>query len=437
MAKKILIVEQSLAVRGIAESLLRQNGYDVVAADSVEAARSAMHDIKFDLMLISSQMSDAQGRPFYDTVNGLPEAAPFLLLHDPATGRELPFPPEVIIQKPFIPRDFMTAIEAFTAGEDQGESPVSVEPADFEDDLIDAALGLNNIEVSGSEVFGDDTSSFRVRNQKVTTGNMLGYEYREANDDTIRTIKKTAEINIPSHGVAQAGSEPTDKSAGKEDANKREFLGQDSAKVKKPTTPQLSESSKIEIVPDQYGIVSHQDLTPPENPDQSHDYNWFISELKKENAPTGLSPGQPSSPGVNALAKAPGSTARPPSAEPPRAKSSPFASPAHSEAVDKFISEFKKEMEKISDDIVPDIPVTNIPVTAESPLPEPAALAWQDSLTGLSEPELDRLADKMVEIIAEKVAQKIASLLDPKIVRTILQETVREYLHSRHLRAGK
>ena len=66
MSKKVLLAEQSLAVRGIAESLLRQNGFEVVAADSVEAAVEILKGDKFDLYLVASDIADGKNTPLYE-----------------------------------------------------------------------------------------------------------------------------------------------------------------------------------------------------------------------------------------------------------------------------------------------------------------------------------------------------------------------------------
>jgi len=66
MAKKVLIIESSLAVRGIAESLLRQNGYEVTAADTANTAREILDTGKADLILVGSDLIDEQGKPFYE-----------------------------------------------------------------------------------------------------------------------------------------------------------------------------------------------------------------------------------------------------------------------------------------------------------------------------------------------------------------------------------
>jgi CheY-like chemotaxis protein len=211
MAKKVLVVEESLAVRGIAESLLRQNGYEVFSAARADEARTILQGSRIELLLVSSTAMDAGGRRFLDTLAADPATAtlPLLVLHDPASG-EPGVPPELMIHKPFTPREFLDAVGAMgTFRQAAPAAPASpFDGAAIEDDIIDAALGLDRLEVDDSKVIGDDTGAFRVLNAKPTKESMIGYEYGANADDSGAMRKKIDQVSIRDSGATPVPPQP-------------------------------------------------------------------------------------------------------------------------------------------------------------------------------------------------------------------------------------
>jgi len=265
MAKKVLVIEQSLAVRGVAESLLRQNGLEVVSADSQSAAMDILGASKIDLILVASEIAAESGEPLYEHFGAEESTAgiPLLILHDPNSGSEPAYPPESVIAKPFTPRDFLSAIGPFVGSERtvsaSDQTPFS--GADFEDDLIDTALGLDKIEVDDAEVMEDDTGIYRKQNKKGITESMIGLDIKVSPDDTTKTIRgKIESVNVPADGD-EDGAPPADSKPQDTDAP-AELLDQEKNESA-PATPDpgLSESSEIEIITDQYGIAAIPDTT--------------------------------------------------------------------------------------------------------------------------------------------------------------------------------
>jgi len=257
MDKKILLVEKSQAVRNIAESLLRQNGFEVLSADCHDAAREILHGSKIDLILTGSDITDSEGRCFYEILSEDDKTAgiPFLILHDAAQG-DIGYPPESIINKPFTPRDFLNAIIGFTGGNLENTPVANQEPFsgnDIEDDIIDAALGLDQVEVDESEVLSEDSEVYRRSNKKQVKEELIGYQARVDANDTGQVGKKEIEqIRVPEEDKAPENA-PDDNS------EQKDFLGEDSGQLKRTSVDDMSASSKIEIVPDQYGITSLDD----------------------------------------------------------------------------------------------------------------------------------------------------------------------------------
>ena len=105
--------------------------------------------------------------------------------------------------------------------------------------------------------------------------------------------------------------------------------------------------------------------------------------------------------------------------------------PNRDEAVDKFISEFKEEMKKISPDDDLGIPVENIPPAETKPNKSSTELNWDENLEDLSEPEIRNLSKDMVNKIAENVSEKIVSKLDEDTIYTLFKEAINEYIKNK------
>lgn len=420
MAKKVLVVEESLAVRGIAESLLRQNGYEVFSAAGAEEARTIIRGSRIELALVSSTAMDAAGRRFVDTLGADPSTAslPLLILHDPTAG-ESGYPPELIVHKPFTPREFLDAVASKgtfrPAAPAQPASPFEG-GATLEDDIIDAALGLDRLEVDESKVIGEDTGAFRVLNAKPTKESMIGFEYGGSADDSGAMNKKVDQVSIRDNGPAPA---PPKASAAHPPADKQPPEG-------------FSGSGKIEIISDQYGMTTPPELQPPMFEDdvaKTHDYDWFIKELKREGAP----PPAPS--GKTAADSGPVKITE--KAESAEAAPAP-APPAHRDAIDKFISEFKREIENIPETPIPSVSITPPPEAAEKPSAvDGSTLGWREAIERISPNDVKMMSRDLIEAVSARVAERILSHLDPDTVHRILTECFREVLDRKTSNPGR
>lgn len=432
MSKKVLIVEESLAVRGIAESLLRQNGYDVVAADSAAVAGDILRDSKVDLMLVASDLSDESGKPYYEVLGADTDTAviPMLILHDPSGG-DITYPPEAVVNKPFTPRDFLEAVSAF-GGRTADAANLPFTGEDLEDAIIDSALGLDKIEVDGAEVMDDDSSVSHKKDKAGKVESMIGYDLEVSSEDTAKNVltNKVDAVNVPPETVQpETELPPISREIPEEDLEKApdehddkgQFLGEADKKPPGKPPSSLSESSKIEIVTDQYGISSPEETFEHFESGASgenHDYDWFLKELRKESsdeAPT--APPADKKPASQPTEKA---SARPAPAPKPPA--------THTEAVDKFISEFKKEMEKITGDATGGIEVTNIaPPESKRTAPPPISktdLKWEEGLEKITPAEIQTISEQLVKSLAGQIAEKIVSSLDKDIIYHLLKDSI-------------
>lgn len=428
MSKRVLIVEKSLAVRGIAESLLRQNGFEVLTADSAETASEILSGNKLDLFLISSEIKDGSGISFYEYLGSESKTSvvPLLILHDPALG-ELPFPPEAIISKPFTPRDFLAIVSVFCGEiEMKPQDGEAFQGSDLEDDIIDAALGLDKIEVDGSAVMEDDTAMFQKKSGKNIPESMIGFESKNGKEET--SSGKIAQVKVKavddSQSIERPDAEPEPKPVASKDNT---FLGVDSSKLPSPK-PAMSESSKIEIVTDQYGLAqSPEGLEPEAKEAGGHDYDWFINEMKgvtgkdkanlKDTGSTNIKP--------NAEVKAPPQEthqSQPQETTQP-VDPGPENKTEHGEAVDKFISDFKKEMEKITEEPSGGVPIKNL--SAPVP-PEISSFKWQESTGGGTARIGTALSEEKMDEITRRIIDKIFIQISRETLYRIIREAISE-----------
>jgi len=130
MHKKILVVEQSDAIRSIAETLLHQQGYDVLSASTADKAKELILSGEPNMLIIGADIKGSDGRFLYDSISDLKQASalPLLLIEDPEKA-DLPYPPEIVLPRPFDPDAFIDRVKLFI-----GEGSPSVSETVVESD---------------------------------------------------------------------------------------------------------------------------------------------------------------------------------------------------------------------------------------------------------------------------------------------------------------
>ena len=66
MHRKILVVEQADTMRTVAETVLRQNGYEVIAVSAADKAREVLELSRPDLIIVGADIQTPDGAPFYE-----------------------------------------------------------------------------------------------------------------------------------------------------------------------------------------------------------------------------------------------------------------------------------------------------------------------------------------------------------------------------------
>ena len=307
----------------------------------------------------------------------------------------------MLIPRPIDPKQFVDRVRALvspTVAPQAIRATGQASPLDdvgLEDDFLDAALSLDQIRVTDSEVM-DKTQITKQTNPVKTPDEMIGLEHAEDNSRVSSDSGKIESLVIREN-----------------DSDIRHRSGRVAA------AESMSASGKLEILSDQYGLMEPADLGEDSRPGRSHDYEWFVSEMQKE-GPSLVdtsAPRQPAAPTTHSddLDLAEPSSIIDPITPPPSMPRQ--TKPA---GVDKFIDEFKKEIEKI--DVVEPASIT---VEPDHKTPEPESdLSWQDSLEKLTPDGVGVFTRQFAAELAERLAEKIVSKIDNDKLLNLLKREI-------------
>lgn len=389
MRKRVLIAEPSDAIRGVAENILRQNGFEVISVSSTDKALEVMELARPDLFLVDAELKTKSQTPLYERLASETRSAsiPILIFADP-DNKDIPFPEEVIIRKPFDPGEFLERVKVFTGPVLEKQEKVVSNPLDnasLEDDFIDAALGTDNIKITNSEVMDKTTMTGKLR---VNAGKAehIGLDVdHSSNDESSRTNRVESLVISDDDSDIRAGSKG------------------------KPAIDIPSGTGKLDIISGAEALHNHQALT-----NDSHDYDWFVSSIKQDDkeSEAGGSPTDSASakPAIETeeLSITPTSEVL----EPMATRAMVTKPESHSGNVEKFIDEFKKEVEQFRSE-----------KSESSPVSDQAVAAKAELESGLSEETIKKLSTEIAGNLAEKIAQKIVDKLgSDKLLKLVREE---------------
>lgn len=406
MRYRILLAEESDAIRSVAESLIRQGGYELISVAEGNKVLEILEFTKPDLMIIASDLKGKGNKPVFEYIQENPRIAeiPMFVLSN-ANEIGLPFREETILPKPFEPKDFTAKIISLLPSGQKTAQPQKIysqavndnplSSADLNDDILDAALGLDQIEVTDSE----DMNKTKISNKRMPSDKsekMIGFESKDADTDQSSHSGKVESLMI-----REGKDEISPYESGK-------------TNIQQP----MSNTGKLEILTDQYGLVDPSELNAQNN-NPDHDYNWFLNELQKDTNDLGSSgtkkkdfhnESQKLTFDDPAASLEPSTPVHP---SPPKANASG--------GVDKFIDEFKKEVEKISSETTESITLNDSP----SDFSPKENLIWQDSIEQLNPETMKLFTRQLVNELAEKLAEKIAAKIDSeKLMEMIKTEII-------------
>jgi len=397
-------------MRSVAETILRQNGYEVMAVASGDQAEEIMELTRPDLVVVAADMRCSDEKLYHEKLQEDPRTSkvPFLLF-EPLDKSSLDFPDEAVIPRPFEPRDFLNRVNVFAGkGEDASKSAGSlpIDGSAVNDEFLDAALGLNEtqdgLQVTGSEVM-NKTTGVRIRTGVKSEEKMIGLGEDDDNSGELSDSKRVESLVID-EDVSQISHKP--------------------AKAKPKPKPHEG-SGKLEILNDQYGLTESGDLTA-DQPDQVHDYDWFINSIAQDAVPGQTAPGSPAGPpdsdeltftdpsaAVDPVTPGPASVGASPS-RPPRAGSS---------GVEKFIDEFKKEIEQLRSAEHDDLSV-GAPSPARSK--KESGMTWEETLEKVGPQEVNQFAVEFARELGRAVAEKIVAKIDPDKLLVLIKAELAE-----------
>ena len=409
MRKRVLIVEGADAVRGVAESVLRQNGYEVIAVSSGDKAKEVLQYARPDLIVLGASMKAADQSPLYEKYrdDAKTSAIP-MVLFAPVEPMNLPFPPEVIVARPVDPKDFLQKVKTYAGyGEIRAPRVAPAAPSSIDDEFLDAALGLDHLDVTDSEVLHKTSTGIKVTAPtSITRGTQLGHDDQDQGEQSESRRVETLMINDEQAEIMRRSGRVAAQQGG---------------------TPHAG-TSKLEIVSDQYGMNDPEAFKPERSDSSHHDYDWFVNSMRDEltgHKPTQSTAGKPGeSQKLNFSTTSsmldphtPGPTGKVDSKSIPEPKGAQRGA-----EVEKFIDEFKREIEVLKSTEPEPGPISTETIAASEP---PKNLAWEESVENITPQQVELFSRQLAKELGERIAEKIVSKIDSeKLLQLIKGEII-------------
>ncbi|MCI0329760.1 MAG: response regulator [candidate division Zixibacteria bacterium] len=429
---KVLVADDSATIRGVAESLLRHNGYEVISTSDGGKALAMAKSQHPDLIFLDHAMPGKDGLSVCRELKADPalKNIPVIMLLSSSEARDaekfLGAGASDYLQKPFVPKDFIEKAQRFLspfskgpiASHDTGKTPASslleeaLASAAPEESLdMDTLLGA-----ASAKQLEEDTGKIPTVSPQKPPPPGEGDPWGEANPDEM-TIKLYSheEKTKPKPHERHRKTAPSKPAAGRSKS--------DTGKLK-------LEKDDLVLASNPFGL-GEEDLDVAlgmgSSKDEPHDYDWFLKEMQKE-------------------AEAPSTPSSKPATPPPSRRKEDTSEELKLKVeelgtsrlgYDRFINEFKKEMmkletpeekpvygetkidpqavveaqQKVKTDKVKIVQATEI--SGSPPKPEPTASP------PLVDPE--ELVNQVVLAVAREVAQRLTSQVDKEEILRLLQ----------------
>ena len=392
MRKRVLIAEPSDITRVAAETVLRQNGFEVIAVSSGDKAFQVLEHSKPHLIIANSSLPGKNKCRFIQGLQAEPalSAISVILL---AGENEPGFPGEIKVNLPLDPNDLLSKISNMTNDskkhDEESDNPLS---ESLEDELLDEALGLDEIDVTDSEVMNQSETT-RVRKKKKVVEKMIGIDHVE--DET--------EIS------GQIGSVNLDAKSGK---------------IKKSGKPASSKTGKLDIVSghDQFGL-GDESLLENVNENADHDYDWFVNEMKTDviNPKAAQKPKAATQSESLKVTKPADQIERVSVPSKKSSESKKVAGGKKKGGVEKFIEEFKKEVESFGKESSKN--VIDAKKSTKAAIAKPAIVS-SDPIESITIDQVEVFTRQFVSDLADRVAQRIANKIDAQKLMSLLKNEI-------------
>ena len=389
MPKTVLIADESITIRSVAESLLRGESLSVHSAADGHMALEIARAERPDLALIGERLAGLGGAELCKTLKSDPDlrSLPIILMRADGSGAACEYA-DAVLSKPFSPQSLLDAVHRFIDTEisQEGTAPVSVAgPADprLEDELIDHALGLDEVGSAPGEVL--DVAAGRGHaglgspgREETESALPLGLVDEVVRESAVggledledlhvsRTPDESFGLSMPTErletvsgapsGMDRMGMDSTDRrepdfdidlaidaafNAAPEAAASREDTVEPTHGVSRSSLREvtLGEQNAPSGPPDRLTTSSAApggglDLAGPDDvvEDRPHDYDWFIKEIQQDGHAPSEQPRRPEPPRIEPFQPRPaapaGKMASEPSVKRPESEAGEKGAPA-------------------------------------------------------------------------------------------------------------
>lgn len=411
MHKRVLVAEAADTTRTVAESVLRQNGFEVISVMSAEKALEVLQFTTPDVLIIGGELKGPDGRPFYERIQDNPKTSSLpLLLFDSADSEGLPFPDEVIIPRPFDPKDFIQRVLVFSGQARDTRRPKAVSlDAGLDDEFLDSALGIDHIDVTESEIMDRTQMTGKLKSKGIVE-KLVGMDHYVEHDESANDSQRVESLIIRDDDTLTGTRQPAAK------------------------PPVKAGTGKIEILNDQYGI-SDPASVQAEQPDANHDYNWFIDSMRSDAAPAAKPAPEADhhNLSIESAAASVDPVTPPPKPVVSKSAGSQAAMPStgavkkNTAGVEKFIDEFREEMERIRSDAEPEM-VAVKPDAPSKPAEPASAHAWEEKLENITPEQVALFSRQLAAELGKSLAQRLIEKIDSeKLIHLIAAEIAARY----------
>ena len=485
MPTTVLIADESVTIRSVAESLLRGESYSVHSAADGNLALELAQAEKPSLALIGEKLAGRSGEEVCKAIKENPDLkdTPIIFLRADHAGGT-PTHVDYVLTKPFSPQSLLDAVHRFVASEasPRTESPMAAAPDPaLEDELIDQALGLDDVGPTPAEEREVSTKAAKQTDENGAEEGMsaaLGVvdemETRsedsasELDDDPelgqISVDADSLELSQPTQvrdqdeyeldralDVALSGDDrplnqpeqapPSEKLAASSESDNQSSLNEislgdsDDVPSESAGTPAASPSA-----PGQGIELGGPDVPIEAAGDREHDYDWFIKEMQQETDDRGT-PAPPEPPSIE-----PVEPRAPVEAKPPRASTDSQIQIDGSEELDEsrggydeFITEFRAEIAKLEGMAAPP-PTPADEDTSDTRHAQAGEIAFADSQIdhvpppqaeapvppATTEAQLREMSNTLIDSVTQMVAREIAAKIDSKAIYALIEQKLKE-----------
>ncbi len=382
MYKRVLIVDDSATIRSVAESLLRQKGYDVLSLSDGHKAWELLVANPPDLIIWDSSLSSLDGLTLSQRLRSevnLKNVPVVFLLNSAEISkkdRSKQSGAKEFMVKPFTPKDFLKTIQEIIGAPEPEEHKKEMPPSEFD---------VKSAERSIDEFF----DSFEEPHEKPRSWALGEVPKIEQKRGFEEDIFSEATQKIPS----RSSVEPLDP-------------------------------HQIDLPESEVSLPESQKSKVSDSSDEIHDYEWFINEMKQENQEKEKKTSQ----------AGPAAEAEP--------EELPFEVPSGQAlkteemgtskiGIKKYIEELKKPVESEENEVSV---YREVQITGEQPKLDRRSKTDKISTPQESQPtqkaplsiDFESWADKLIEQISLKLSREIAKNIDKQQILDLLKQKVRD-----------